>query len=66
MLPLVSFSIRDSIFIKTLNFVFGLIVGGTLFVLADGGVHNVVTVNKKLEDVCRQIGNGQGVVDEKE
>jgi hypothetical protein len=33
MLPLLSFSIRDSIFIKALNLSFGLIVGGALFVL---------------------------------
>lgn len=36
---------------------------GPGYVLADGGVHNVVTANKKLEDVRRQIGSEQGVVD---
>jgi cation diffusion facilitator family transporter len=36
---------------------------GPGYVLADGGVDNFVTANKKLEDVRRKIVSGQGIVD---
>jgi len=40
----------------------GLEGTGPGYVLADGGVDNVVTANKKLVDVRRQIASRQGVV----
>jgi cation diffusion facilitator family transporter len=36
---------------------------GPGYVLADGGVDNVVTKNKKVEDVRRLIGADQGIID---